>query len=132
MVYEQLPKDVRPGWAGSILDLCRRRFPHVREVDDVYFISCDCTHWARARHAFDAVRCLTLAETAPFPGAPLLFRLAENTAKVIYNASGASAPYDHNAGWKVVEDLQALCEFIDDPKFTAEAARAALNESDES
>src|SRR5688572_28556920 len=89
MVYDQLSKDYRPHWAGNILDLCRRRFPRVREVDDVYFISCDHTHWPRARKAVDAVLALTLSETAPFPGAHLLFRLAENTAKVIDSACGA-------------------------------------------
>ena len=131
MVYERLPKDFRPHWAGNILDLCRRRFPHLREVDEVYFVSCDATHWERARQSFDAVRTLTLSDTVPFSGAALLFRLAENTAKVIYNASGGSAPYDHNAGWKVVVDLHVICEFLGDPEFTAEAAKAALNEYDD-
>lgn len=131
MVYERLPRDYRPHWAGNILDLCRSRFPHLREVDEVYFVSCDATHWERAQQSFDAVRALTLSNTAPFSGAALLFRLAENTAKVIYNASGGSVPYDHNAGWRLVEDLHAICEFLDDPEFTAEAARAALNEYDD-
>jgi hypothetical protein len=130
MVYDQLSKDYRPHWAGNILDLCRRRFPRVREVDDVYFISCDHTHWPRARKAVDAVLALSLSETAPFPGAHLLFRLAENTAKVIDSACGGSAPYDHNAGWQVVEDLHAICEFLGDAAFTAEASSVAFNEQD--
>jgi hypothetical protein len=128
MIYENLPKEFRPHWAGNVLDVGRRRFPQVREVDEVYFISCAAPHWERARQAFEAVRALTLANPAAFPGAALLFRLAENTAKVIYNASGGPASYDHNAGWKLVEDLHAMCEFLNDPEFTVEAAKAVLNE----
>ena len=131
MVYEQLPKDFRPHWAGSILDLCRGRFPHVREVDEVYFISCAAPHWERARQSVVAIRNLTCSDTAPFAGAPLLFRLAEHTAQVIYNASGGAAPYDHNVGWKLVEDLHVICEFLGDAEFTVEAAKIALNEHDE-
>jgi len=130
MVYERLPRDARPRWAGTILDLCRRRFPRVREVDELYFVTCDPTHWDRARQSLDAIRALSLSGTASFSGASLLFRLAEDTAKVTYNASAGSAPQDHNAGWRVAKDLHAICQLLGDPKFSDEAARAALNEYD--
>ena len=129
MIYEQLSKEDRPVWAGNSLDLCRHRFPRVGEVDQVYFVACDPTHWLRAQQSFEAVRALAVGGDSPFSGANLLFRLAEDTAKVIYNASGGPAPYDHNAGWRLVEDLHAICEFLDDPEFTKEAAEAALREN---
>ena len=131
LVFENLPKDVRPFWAASILDLCRKRFPNVREVDEVYLLAHDQPHWERARSAFDTVRVLTLATNKPFTGADLLFKVAEDTAKVIYNCSGGSAPYDHNAGWKLVASLQAVSDFLDDKTFAEEAIHTALAEDSE-
>jgi hypothetical protein len=126
LIFEDLPKNVRPLWATSMLDHCRKRFPQVREVDEVYLLAHDPAHWEQARSAFDAVRALALAPDKPFPGADLLYRVAENTAKVIYNCSGGGAPYDHNAGWKLVAALHAVCEFIGDSRFTKEASEIAL------
>jgi len=128
LIFEDLPKDVRPFWAATILDLCRKKFPHVREVDEVYWVANDQSYWERARSAFDAVRALSLAKEKPFPGADLLLKVAEDTAKVIYNCSGSSAPYDHNAGWKLVPALHAVSDFLKDNAFTEEAARTALAE----
>lgn len=131
LIFEALPKDVRPFWAAGILDLCRKRFPHVREVEEVYLLAHDQPHWERARGAFDAVRALSLATEKPFAGADLLFKVAEDTAKVTYNCSGSSAPYDHNAGWKLVAALHAVSDFLKDNAFTEEAARTALAKDSE-
>jgi hypothetical protein len=61
-------------------------------------------HWSRAHDAFSAVRKLTLAAERKPPGklSHCLLYVAENAAKVIYNASGSPAPFDADSGdWLV-------------------------------
>jgi len=66
--------------------------------------------WSRGHAAFDAVRHLTLdaeARRAPKTPAYLLLFVAENAARVIYNATTPGDPFDDDSGaWLVLTMAQ--------------------------
>ena len=90
LLYRQIPIARRPIWAAQILDLCRSITRSPREVDAVYNMAVNPSKWSRGHDAFDAVRLLTLryekAKTKDELYGGLLY-LAENVAKVTYNAT---------------------------------------------
>jgi hypothetical protein len=84
------------------------------EVRDVLEIALTPVRWSDAHRAFQAVRKLVLAAEGRAPATPdvdlgILY-LAENVAKVAYNASGCSAPFDHNAGWWVAKNARWIVD----------------------
>ena len=104
-LYEALQSTARPGWAARILSHCASVIDEPRTaIWHVVDLAEDPRRWIEAHDAFTTVRRLTLAaSTADNTDASVrLLLLAENTAKVTYNASGATAPFDHNAGWRIL------------------------------
>jgi hypothetical protein len=124
IVYEQLPIQERPLWAARLLSRCAKVIPSVAAVEKVIEVALTPSLWPGAREAFDAVRALTLknerGQASSVLYAPVL-SLAENTAKVTYNATGLPAPYDHNAGWKVVQAVRQIVDRVAKPEFETEA-----------
>lgn len=86
--------------------------------------------WGEAHDAFQRVRRFLLARRASSDPnderLDALLDLAEKTAKVVYNASGNLAPFDHNAGWKIAPSLRRLITSIGDERFSRAARRAFL------
>jgi hypothetical protein len=84
------------------------------EVRAVREIALAPTRWYEAHQAFQAVRKLVIAaeSTAAKAIGPELgiLYLAENVAKVTYNASGRSAPFDHDAGWWVAKNARWIVD----------------------
>ena len=132
LLYERLPVRHRPTWAANILDLCCGLLSSVPPaVENVLMIAWDDARWPEAHNAFQAVRQLTLAAERNRSGSPLyngLLYLAENTAKVTYNASGEPAPFDHHAGWRIAANLRDIVDHQSDPAF-AETAWGMLSTS---
>lgn len=124
IIYNQIPNDQRPIWAAEILNLCRRLTSSVPEIDAVYEIALNQQRWKEAHDAFSRVRNLTLAfeksksKNSVYGG---LLYLAENTAKVIYNASGEPAPFDYDSGWWLVSNLRYIVDEIKSSEFEAKA-----------
>jgi hypothetical protein len=113
LLYERLSADQRPGWAARVLEVCcqsTRRVP--AEVDAVRQIARTRSRWNEGHDAFSAVRSLTLRseiETRrPGDVAAGILYLAENVAKVTYNASGLPAPFDQDAGWWVAKTARSI------------------------
>jgi hypothetical protein len=75
----------------------------------------------KTHNFFDSVRGLALENQ----GKDDLFRsvlvLAENVAKVTYNAYGYEAPFDHHAGWLIGAGFLDIVERVNDSEFTARA-----------
>ena len=84
--------------------------------------------WQEAHDAFSAVRQLTLAgERNPIDGlSHLLLYVAENTAKVIYNASGSSAPFDKDSGVRLVRWAREFADCLGDDEFTEQLWRLVI------
>jgi hypothetical protein len=123
--YEHLRNDERPRWAGSILALASRLAPATPEIEAVLLIAGAPARWHEAKKAFQAVRRLTLRTTDPLYENLLL--LAENAAKVTYNASGSSAPFDADSGWWIAESMRSIIDLVKDPTFSAEAESVLFN-----
>jgi hypothetical protein len=47
--------------------------------------------------------------------------LAENVAKVAYNATQPIGPFDADTGWWLVPNLVSICTHVNDPALTARA-----------
>lgn len=119
LLYEHIPIKLRPAWAAEALALACSHVPTIPEVEAVLEIANDPPRWPEARDAFLAVRKLTLQAEEPLYEGVLI--LAENVAKVVYNASGRSPPFDHDAGWWIAQNLKYMTKQINDPKFAADA-----------
>jgi hypothetical protein len=121
-IYSCLPKDRRPEWAANILTACCRRVRAVpKPIAHVIDLASAPEKWKLAHDAFSEVRRLTLdAERQPIETLDhYLLYVAENTAKVIYNASGSSAPFDRDSGAWLVRCAKEFADCANDPPFTA-------------
>lgn len=121
LIYERIPPHRRVPWASGLLALFCSRISPPPAVTAVGEIAASEPRWHEAHGAFDAVRLLTLdqerlgvAKDGPLYG---LLLLAENVAKVIYNASGHPAPFDHNAGWWLPQNARFLIRQLHDIEF---------------
>ena len=124
LICTQIPDAVRPFWAARILDLCRRRIRSPFAVYVVCFIAKRHLFWRWGHAAFGEVRRLTLryeygkSKDEVYGG---LLYLAENVAKVTYNATNPPDPFDDDAGAWVVSCLRYLVDKINDPEFATQA-----------
>jgi hypothetical protein len=123
-IYESLPNDRRPLWAASILNLCRSLIPRVPEIDAIHELASNPSRWKKAHASFWPVRDLTLKAEGSTSTDPIyvgVLHVAENTAKVTYNASGEPMPFDEDAGWWLVSNLRYVVDKVDDPEFEKKA-----------
>jgi len=130
-VYDALPVWRRAGWAADVLDLASSRLRVVPErVRAVVEIGRTGRLWA-AHDAFSAVRELTLAaDRAGGQGVyAAVLGIAEDAAKVMYNASGVEepvapgvkAPFDDECGYLLAGGLAHLAWAIESPEFTQQS-----------
>jgi hypothetical protein len=129
-VYEALPAGGRPAWAARLLRLCLTRLDDPPQaVLHVADLAKDERRWSEAHDAFQAVRQLTLrAERWPRrKPSKLILYVAENVAKIVYNASGSPAPFDHSAGWRLLGNVRDFLDTLDrDAAFEREVRRAVV------
>lgn len=97
-IFENIPNVVRPFWAKLLIVRFDNYIENVPElVVNLYAIIDDENRWHEAHQQFNRIRQFGLSNKEFQPSAYLL--LAENVAKVTYNASGQPAPFDHDSGW---------------------------------
>jgi hypothetical protein len=115
-LIEPLAPEEQARRAVAVLDLCKGRWRPVPAIDRVSELGKVPARWAEGHAAFDDVRLLTLlAERVPTDAAyRALLNLAESTAKTIYNASGAPAPFDYHAPWRLPERALAFVRALGD------------------
>lgn len=121
VVYSLVPNNNRPVWAAAILCACCGRVSTIpKPIRHVLDLSPDSAKWKLAHDAFSGVRQLTLAaEHCPIETLDhYLLYVAENTAKVIYNASGSSAPFDRDSGAWLVRCAKEFADCVNDASFT--------------
>lgn len=120
-LLDALPPAEQVARAVAVLDICRARCPSPREVDDVAEVGRDPSRWREGHARFDAVRTLTLkAEGHPDRLYRMLLHVAEIVAKVVYNASGAPAPFDANSVWWLPRNARDFAAALDDEEVWAE------------
>lgn len=134
ILYEHIPSELRPGWAANILHLCRSLRNPIAELDAVFEIAQDSSRWLEAYDAFRRLRKLVLQVEKMRVNDRIylsILSLGENTAKVTYNSSGGPAPFDHDAGWWIVQNLKTICDEVQDQDFALHAWAAATSALEE-
>ena len=124
IVYEALEPSRRPSWAASLLEFALGRVAAPTVVGTTILIAREPGRWLEARSVFEELRGHTLkVEASKTSDIDLLsiLHLAENTAKVTYNASGLPAPFDRISGWWVASNLFDVATALADPDFADKA-----------
>jgi len=129
ILYERVPRRLRPLWGASALRAASRFIPEIPEIEAVLAFAENPDKWGdgaenkeeQAHGFFDAARILALEYQDKDRPLESILILAENVAKVTYNAYGYPALFDHDAGWLIVAALMYIAEQVGDAEFTAEA-----------
>jgi hypothetical protein len=118
-VYEALGPADRVRLASELLRASVEPLPKPpAAITHVLAIAQDPARWRDAHDAFTSVRLLTLeALQAKSRGHDeqiyeAVLYVAENAAKVIYNASGEPAPFDHDCGYWLVGCVHRLAHVV--------------------
>lgn len=124
-IFESLPNDIRPGWAGLVLS----GFDHyIKDIPttilELYPIIDAKDRWKEAHEQFTKIRVFGLENKNYKPENYL--RLAELVAKVTYNASGQSAPFDSDSGHFIASLALKATEYFDDNRLEEEVKSAIL------
>jgi hypothetical protein len=124
-IFEAIPNDLRPGWAGLVLS----RFDHyVAEIPtsvlELYPIIDSKDRWKEAHGQFLKIRVFGLENINYKPENYL--RLSELVAKVTYNASGQLAPFDSNSGHYIASLALKVTEYFDDDRLEEEVKSSIL------
>jgi hypothetical protein len=123
ILYEHIRRVHRPLWALEVLKLCKNLTNPIDEIEEVCRIIRTPTIWVEAHEAFSSVRELTLKaeNSSSDPIYAGILYLAENVAKVTYNASGEPAPFYHNCGYWIVSNLRHIVDHLGDKDFENKA-----------
>jgi len=124
-IFENLPNDIRPGWAGLILSRFDNYIKDIPvSIKELYPIIDTKDRWKEAHGQFNKIRRFLLDNKNYQPEAYLLF--AELVAKVTYNASGQSAPFDSDSGHYIASLALKVTEYFDDNRLEEEVTSAIL------
>lgn len=124
-IFENIPNDIRPRWAGLVLsrfDPCIKDIP--TSILELYPIIDNKDRWKEAHKQFSKIRVFGLENTNYKPENYL--RLAELVAKVTYNASGQSAPFDSDSGHYIASLALKATEHFDDNRLEEKVKSAIL------
>jgi len=129
LLFERIPREARPAWAAEILEVARGRIPPIPEVEAVIVFARSPETWGNgsdsksreAHNFFGAVRQYALKHKSKDTLLQNVLSLAENVAKVTYNAYGYGAPFDHNAGWRIAANLKNIIMTSSDAEFAERA-----------
>ncbi len=124
-VFENLPNDIRPGWAGLILSRFDNYIGNIPiSIKELSPIIDKKDRWKEGHEQFNKIRHFLLDNKNYQPQAYLL--LAELVAKVTYNASGQPAPFDNDSGHYIASLALKATEYFDDNRLEEEIMSAIL------
>ena len=126
IVYAMVPNGDRPSWAAGILSKCCEKVGEVpTAVQVIPKLAVSSLLWSQAHSAFGKVRQMTLvAEREPTDmRRKALLYVAENAAKVIYNATGSQDAFDRDSGAWLVRCSKEFADLVEDESFTTELWR---------
>lgn len=124
-IFENLPNDIRPGWAGLILSRFDNYIKNVpTSVLDLYPLIDNKNRWLEAHEQFTKIRVFGLENKHYKP--QVYLGLAELVAKVTFNASGQLAPFDSDSGHYITSLALKATEHFDDNRLEEEVKSAIL------
>lgn len=124
-IFENLPNDIRPGWAGFVLSRFDNYLKNIPTfVLDLYPIIDNKSRWPEAHEQFTKIRVFGLENKKYEP--EIYLRLAELVAKVTFNASGQPAPFDSDSGHYITSLALKATEYFGDNRLEEEVKSAIL------
>ena len=124
-IFDNIPNDIKPGWAGLILSRFDNYIKSIpKPVFELYSIIDTQDNWKNAHSQFSKIRQFLLDHKTYQPEAYLV--LAENVAKVTYNASNEPAPFDNNSGWWIPSCALQAATYFEDNKLEEEVKSCIL------
>lgn len=117
LIFEHIPVIHRPIWAANVLAVACSDNPTVPEIEAVLDFARNPEQWRHktsneAHGVFNAVRWRAINLPSSGQIYDKILSLAEDTAKVTYNAYQYSAPFDHWAGWYIAVNLKHIEEQV--------------------
>jgi len=119
-VFDFIPVTERVNWAASILIFISDQLHSEVCISDLIEVTFDESRWLEAENIFHSIRGRTIEnERKKRYGAidQLVLDIAELTAKITFNATKVSAPFDKDVGWYVAPALKRICVKINVPDF---------------
>lgn len=124
-IFDNIPNDIKPGWAGLILSRFDNYIKSIpTPVNELFSIIDNQENWKQAHNQFDKIRRFLLDNKNYQPESYLL--LAENVAKVTYNASNEPPPFDHDSGWWIPSCALQAAAYFDDNQLEEEVKSTIL------
>jgi hypothetical protein len=124
-LFEAIPNDVIPGWAGLVLSRFDKYVLNVpSQIKALYEIIDDQNRWKEAHEQFTEIRKFLLANEKFSPAHYL--HLAELVAKVTYNATGLPAPFDSDSGWYIASFASQAAQQLEEDYIEEEIKVALL------
>jgi len=124
-IFENLPNEIRPAWAGLILSRFDNYLSDIpKPISALFPIIENKDRWNEAYGQFGEIRRFLLDNKKYKPEVYLL--LAELVAKVTYNASGQPAPFDNDSGYYIPSTSLKAAEYFDNDRLEEEVKSAIL------
>lgn len=124
-IFENVPHLVRPNWAGLVLSRFDRYLEKVPlEITELQDIIEEKEKWKLAHSQFSKIRMLNLANTDK--DFEIYLRLAEKVAKITYNESNETAPFDSDSGFAIPMLAMNYADKIDDENLNQEVKSTIL------
>jgi len=124
VLFENLPKDEQVTWAVAILDFTTEWLDvWMCGIWELKRVARKRRRWRAAHQAFTKIRGTTLRLERRKTLTPVQERMlcqcfvAENVAKVIYNATDPIDPFDEDSGWWIVPCLKSCIDCLAMPEF---------------
>ncbi len=124
-IFDDIPNNIKPGWAGLILSRFGNYVQHVpAAINELYPIIKKQETWKHAHHQYEKIRRLLPVNKKYLPEAYLL--LAGNVAKVTYNCSNEPAPFNDDSGWHIPRLALQAATYFDDNRLEHEVRSGIL------
>lgn len=134
LICSHLPIPAQPLWAARILRLAvEKSGASIPLLTDVQQVAMTPEKWSSGHRLFSEVRAITLQHDKTSAGTPeddmlsYLLAVAEQTAKVTYNATSPPDAFDDDSCAWIVAMLRGFVSHCDDDRFDEQAWQAVCN-----
>ncbi|MHA4893324.1 hypothetical protein ACXZ1K_01130 [Pedobacter sp. PWIIR3] len=118
-IFEDVPDSLKPYWAGLLLSAFNDYVKNIpNPIKELHPIIENLNRWPEAHSQFSKIR-VFLLDHPHFQPQSFLF-LAENIAKVTYNATGQPAPFDADSGYYIPGLAIQAARSFNDKRFIDE------------
>lgn len=115
-IYEGVPNELKPIWAGIILEKFNNYIKDIPEpIIGLYNIIKNPNYWKEAHKQFGLIRRFSLDNKDYKPEEYIL--LAEKIAKITYNSSQEPAPFDSDSGYYIPSLALKVADFFEDERL---------------